>query len=142
MLKKISHIILVVLMLISTMGMTISMHFCRHQLYDIAFFGQAKSCCCATHMETSPKGHHCHMEHDHTNDCENETIHLHKVDNFIYSDTNIHFEQVSLSTLFSFFVTLIHFDFTSTVNKVEFFNYNFSPPNVKVVLALLQTYLI
>ncbi len=142
MLKKIGHIMLVLLLLISTMGMTISMHFCRHHLYDIAFFGQAKSCCCATHMEASSKKHHCDVEHHHSNDCENETIHMHKVDNFTTSDANFHFEEVSLSTLYTFFVTLIQFESSSIVKKVEFFDCNFSPPNVKVVLALLQTYLI
>ncbi len=124
------------------MGMTISMHFCSHHLYDIAFFGQAESCCCETHMKTTINGLHCDMEHNHSNSCENETIRMHKVDNFISSNTNFHFEEVSLSTFFTLFVTLIHFNYNSIVKKVEFFDYSFSPPNVKVALALLQTYLI
>ncbi len=45
MLKKISHIILSCLLLISTMGMTVSMHYCGEELISVSLLNEADSCC-------------------------------------------------------------------------------------------------
>lgn len=45
MLKKFSHIILSTVLLISTMGMVVSKHFCGDSFVSTAVFHQAKSCC-------------------------------------------------------------------------------------------------
>jgi hypothetical protein len=45
MLKRISHIILSALLLISTMGMAVSKHYCAGSLESVAVFYEAKSCC-------------------------------------------------------------------------------------------------
>jgi hypothetical protein len=45
MLKKISHIVLSLLLLVATMGMTVSKHYCKGNLYSISFNGSDKSCC-------------------------------------------------------------------------------------------------
>ncbi len=45
MFKKISHIILALLIVITTMGMTVSKHFCGDTLRDSSLFTTAESCC-------------------------------------------------------------------------------------------------
>jgi hypothetical protein len=45
MLKKIAHIILSLLLLISTTGITITWHYCGNALERIAINSEAKSCC-------------------------------------------------------------------------------------------------
>lgn len=54
MLKKISHIILSLVLLISTMGMTVSKHYCQGNLMSVSLFGQNKSAC--------NMGNCCHSE--------------------------------------------------------------------------------
>ncbi|WP_163324219.1 HYC_CC_PP family protein [Draconibacterium mangrovi] len=45
MIRKLSHIILVSLLLISTMGLAVSKHYCHSSLVDVSIFAQADSCC-------------------------------------------------------------------------------------------------
>ncbi len=45
MLKKFSHIILSVLLLVSTMGVTISKHYCGDSFISTSVFTEAESCC-------------------------------------------------------------------------------------------------
>ncbi len=45
MIKKLSHIILASLLLISTMGLAVSKHYCHSSLVDVSFFAEADSCC-------------------------------------------------------------------------------------------------
>ena len=45
MLKKISHIILSFMLLVSTMGMTVSKHYCGGELVSVSLFQEAESCC-------------------------------------------------------------------------------------------------
>ena len=45
MLKRISHIILSVLLLTTTMGMAVSKHYCGNTFVTVKIFGEAKSCC-------------------------------------------------------------------------------------------------
>jgi len=45
MIKKISHILLALLLLVSTSGVSIHKHFSNGKLFSTAIFGKAKSCC-------------------------------------------------------------------------------------------------
>ena len=45
MLQKISHIILAPLLMISTMGMAVSKHYCEGNLVSISMFDEAETCC-------------------------------------------------------------------------------------------------
>ncbi len=45
MMRKAGHIILLVVFLISTMGVVINKHYAHGELYDIALFLEAESCC-------------------------------------------------------------------------------------------------
>ena len=55
MLKKISHIILSVLLLITTMGMTVSRHYCKGDLYSVSISGTDNASGC-------DMGNCCHDE--------------------------------------------------------------------------------
>ncbi len=54
MLKRISHITLSLLLLVSTMGMTVSKHFCGGSLVSVSVLGDDDSCC--------DMGNCCHNE--------------------------------------------------------------------------------
>ncbi|QGY44511.1 hypothetical protein GM418_12825 [Maribellus comscasis] len=45
MLKKAVHIVLASLLLVSTVGMAVSKHYCRGDLVSVSFFHEAHSCC-------------------------------------------------------------------------------------------------
>jgi len=45
MIKKLSHIVLASLLLISTIGMAVSKHYCHNSLVDVSIFKKADSCC-------------------------------------------------------------------------------------------------
>ena len=45
MIRKISHIFIVAILLISTTGVTLSMHYSGNKLYSVSIFGEANSCC-------------------------------------------------------------------------------------------------
>lgn len=45
MVKKISHIILSCLLLIATMGMAVSKHYCGGELVSVSLYGQDNHCC-------------------------------------------------------------------------------------------------
>ena len=45
MLKKVSHIILSVLLLVSTVGVVVSKHYCSGSFVSVSVFNEAESCC-------------------------------------------------------------------------------------------------
>lgn len=45
MIKKLSHIILATLLLVTTMGLAVSKHYCHSLLVDVSIFANANSCC-------------------------------------------------------------------------------------------------
>nr|WP_321409113.1 hypothetical protein [uncultured Carboxylicivirga sp.] len=141
MLKKVGHILLTALLLFSTIGMTINLHLCKHSVYDVGVFNQAESCCAPNHTSHLQKEHHCDLDHHNQNDCENKTIHFDKVDNFVSSDTDFHFENISLFTLCAYLFVLVDVNSNSDSGEFDFPDLNISPPRIQVVLSLLQTYL-
>ncbi len=56
--KKVSHIIVTILILLSTFGVSISSHYCGGHLRSISLFTEAKTCCGDT------EGGCCHTEND------------------------------------------------------------------------------
>ncbi len=45
MLRKVSHIILTLLLLVSTMGVAVSKHYCSGSFVSVSVFNEAESCC-------------------------------------------------------------------------------------------------
>ena len=142
MLKKVGQILLIPVLLLSTMGLTINMHYCQHKLYDIGVFGKAQNCCMPNKNAHQKKAHHCHQNNHHSDDCRDETVQIDKVDNFVVSSFNFNFEDIPFSKLFVFYSILADYNSTPVDQQIEFPVLNISPPGTHIVLSLLQTYLI
>jgi hypothetical protein len=120
MLRKISHIILAFVVLITTMGMTVSAHYCGGELKSIQLIEQSESCC----------GDSC-------DSCHNEIIKVEVEDDFTIQTFTIDFTQdfALLPVLIQLFQISI---FTEEVEKVA---YHKPPPlKIQTVLSDLQVY--
>lgn len=89
MIKKIIHMIIAALILVSTTGFTINLHYCHDQLIDLALFSPAQSCCdtakedpCEADNTISKKNH-----------CEDESIVVETTDRFVSSSYVFSFEN-------------------------------------------------
>jgi hypothetical protein len=143
MLRKISHIGLIVLLLVSTMSMTIDLHYCQHKLYDFGIFRQAHSCCMPSQNQPFEKTNHCNLHHHQKKgNCQDKTVHLKPVDNFVVSAFLFDFDHLHLIQIFDFqpiFADIFH---VSGGQKIEAPPWKISPPGIQVTLSLLQTYIL
>lgn len=121
MFKKISHILFAFLMMISTMGVTISKHYCGGNLQDVNIASVADTCCndggcCSTEIEKYQ------LEVD-----------------FSISSFKIDFTQFALVS--PVVIQLLNVELA--VLNTEFYTENPPPPpKIKTVLSSLQTYLL
>lgn len=124
MLKKIAHFVLALLLLVSTTGMTISMHYCSGELVSISINKEAKSCC--------DGGNGC---------CENKTLHLEIEDDYVspmvVADNTVVELEVLFPILFVYYVELLPAEDQATIAFYD----SSSPPKTQNSLSLLQAYL-
>ena len=122
MLKKVSHIVISLLLLTSTMGITLSAHYCGENLKSISVLADPVSCC------DIPDGC-CHDEAD--------TFRLE--DNFSFSTFQFDSKQI---------VTLIQDYSIALVVDLSDQNYSIPsyieppPPTIKQLLSSLQFYIL
>ncbi len=124
MLKKVSHIILSVLLLSVTMGLTISKHYCSGELVSTSLFVDANSCC------------------DSDNCCHNENEYLQLDEDYsIVSASEI--PESTEFELLDFAVLISNFEIFE-IEKSEKFYVSDSPPppKIQLVLAMKQSYLL
>ena len=122
MFRKISHIVISILLLTSTMGITLSAHYCGENLKSISVLADPVSCC------DIPDG--C---------CHDEADSFKLEDDFASSTFQFESKQI---------VTLI-LDY-SIASVEDLFNKNYSipffieppPPTIKQVLSSLQVYIL
>jgi len=120
MLKKISHIILAFVVLITTMGMTVSAHYCGGELKSVQVINESDPCC----------GDSC-------GSCHNEIIKMEVEDDFTIQIINLDFTQ-DFSFLPAFIQLLIVPTFTEEIVQVT---YHKPPPlKIQTVLSNLQVY--
>lgn len=120
MLKKISHIILVLLVLVTTMGMTVSAHYCGGELKSVQLVTASDSCC----------GDSC-------GSCHNEIIKVEVEDDFTIQMINFDFTQ-DFSFLPAFIQLLLVPSFIEEIVQVA---YHKPPPlKIQTVLSDLQVY--
>ena len=138
MLKKISHIIISGLILISTTGFTINMHFCHDQLIDLALFSAAHSCCDA---ETEGQ---CHSDGDISkmNHCKDESIIVESTDDFVESSYIFNLENTSSIDLLLTASILFNHQGAEDDIEIEAPWHKEPPPFQEVVLSQIQSYLI
>lgn len=113
-------------MLITTMGFSISKHYCRNNLISVTINQEAKSCC----GMNSESG--C---------CHNETTFHHLEDDFVYSSfvNNSTINQIDL--LFPLFYIIAE-NISENENETIFRIPETPPPlKIQTVLSHLQTYL-
>jgi uncharacterized membrane protein YadS len=120
MLKKISHIILALLVLVTTMGMTVSAHYCGGELKSVHLLSAADSCC----------GDAC-------TSCHNEIIKVKVEDDYTISSFSIDFESVF--TLLPALTYLFHEIIISEV-VVQVAHHKPPPLKIQTVLSNLQVY--
>lgn len=124
MFKTLSHIIISLLLLITTTGMTISKHFCNENLISTSLYAETKSCC----GEDS-----C---------CHHETEFFHLKENFQPSFTTQLPCSVEIDLIASEVSQLIYDD-TALSNQPSFIEVKPpSPPKLQTFLSLKQAYLL
>lgn len=143
MLKKVSHIGLIILLLVSTTGLTIDLHYCNHKLYDIGVLSEAHNCCMPIENETNNiKHNHCDKDSHQKGNCEDETIQVKHVDDFTASSFNTDFNRLSFISLFLSISAVTDLYGLSEIIIGEVPEWNNSPPKHQVALSLLQKYLL
>jgi hypothetical protein len=121
MLKKIVHIVLVLLLTVATSGFTISEHYCGGHLFSVSLF-KAEQCSC---------GNHC-------KDCHTTTKQIKVSDNYSVSEA-IHPDAPTSADLFSNY----NIDFSAfipTADLSSFFLYQPPPPEAQNLFALFQSF--
>lgn len=139
MFKIAGHIIVSAVLLVSSAGLTINMHFCEGHLYDLALFAPAYSCC-----ETHGIKACCHHNHDQNkaHHCEDESIKLESTNDFFVSNVSFDFENSHTFDLLFATQLLIENPLTTESTVVGVLNYKKPPPPQEVVLSEIQSYLI
>jgi hypothetical protein len=138
MIKLLSHITLSAVLLLSTTGVTINMHFCQGHLYDLALIAPAHDCC-----ETDGTEDACHHDQDphKSHQCDDETIKIESTNDFVVSSYFFDFEDSHSLDLFFTTYLLIDDPKTNESAAVGVLNYK-KPPPQEVVLSQIQTFLI
>lgn len=122
MLRKTVNIILTGLFLFSTMGFTVSRHYCGTHLVDFSVDSKAKSCC---DMDGC-----CHTDHQH----------FQVKDDFVGTISTADFQQFTIDVLFPVLFLQNNIAPKETVNN-ESLLADLPPPKIQTTLSLLQTYL-
>ncbi|WP_430815654.1 HYC_CC_PP family protein [Carboxylicivirga sp. RSCT41] len=119
MLKKISHILMVTVLLISTTGMTVSKHYCGGSLVNLNLFSEAIGCC-----EGACSSECCH----------NESEHYELDADFVSAVNNIEYQVATIELLFPIVQSFLLCTFEES--HIELADYN--PPPPKEVLTFLS----
>lgn len=143
-LRKTSHIVLALLLLVSTTGMTVSLHYCNHSLYDIGIFTRAESCCMTQENMTETNVHdHCAADLQQKGHCEDETIALDHVDDFLATAFQADLTTqitTTLSNILASAETILFQPFSS--KSAEIPPRDNAPPGVMSEPSFLQSFLI
>ena len=126
------------MVLISTLGITINMHFCHDQLIDLALYSPAESCCdlskdapCDPHEGLSPMDH-----------CDNESITVEALEDFMASAFTFNFENQESADIL-FWISM-QYDNSGNLkhSKPDVPEFYLPPPYQEVDLSQIQSYLI
>ncbi len=122
MFKKISHIIFIPLLLVTTMGMTVSKHYCGSSLESVRVLSSPQPCC------EIPTG--C---------CHDESFSIKITDNF--SAVSYAFDFTQFAVILPVLVESIHLETNENQSFVSLYDVP-PPPKIQTVLSSLQTYLL
>ena len=119
MFKKIAHICMVIVLLFSTTGMTVSKHYCSGSLVNVNLFSEAKSCCeggCSTDC------------------CHNESERYELDEDFVLALSNIEFQEVIIELI----LPIIQSSVVNEIQQQNLETVNINPPPPKEVLSFLS----
>lgn len=125
MLRKITHIVLSVFLLVATTGITFSMHYCGGHLISVSINKEAKQCCDGSGG--------C---------CDNKTLHFGIEDDFVSPFKVVQSKIVELNVLLPVVNIFSANLFSEEPNATIPFADTSPPPPILKRLSLLQTYLI
>ena len=142
MIKKAGHIVLIMILLVSTLGMTVDFHYCQNKLYDFSFIGKAHSCC-LTDINNKPRQHdHCMIDEQSANNCKDKYIHVKAVDNYVTASFPVITNNLQATDLMiSTFQVPGHLNFSESFARNDK-TYDHSPPIFNNNLSFIQSYLL
>ena len=124
MIKIFSHILLLSLLILSTAGLTINMHYCHNKLADVALNSPANTCCDDGDQDACPY-------------CNDKSIEIESTDDFIFTATSFDFNND-----YSFDLFLTNQSLTEDLRIAETATIE-KPPLIKEVdLSQIQLFLI
>lgn len=121
--KKLLHITLTILLIVSTMGLTINKHYSNDKLFSTSIFFEAEACC------EIPCG--C---------CDDESV-LIKVEND-YLSSSLEIEDISFVYLFDSKLTFDWVNIPSFYGIIHNISDNLSPPKYGDYISLIQSFLL
>lgn len=124
MFRKVAHIILSLFLMVATIGVTFSMHYCGGDLVSTSINQQSNTCC-----------------NDTGGCCENKTVHVEVEADYLNPGLLKNVEVMELDLLLPI---VFIFQKTLVENKIDkpFYAYVKPPPKIRTVLSQLQTYLL
>ena len=139
MLRKIFHSVLAMLILLSSTGLTLNMHFCHNRLIDLAVIAPAKSCC----------GYESNQELDHHQinlvprscHCEDRSIAYETEENYLAEANSVNFKN-TLQFKLNWQNISQHIVASATQNKASFYPDLRRPPTRDVSLPQIQAFLL
>ena len=138
MIKKIIHGIVAALILVSTTGFTINLHYCHDQLIDLALYAPAKSCCDTHKMDP------CDVDNTFSkmNHCKDESIVVESNETFVGSSYDFNFDNsYSIDLLLTASLIFNEQGVHDQIVKEPPWHKE-PPPYQEVVLSKIQSFLI
>ncbi|MBE9511743.1 MAG: hypothetical protein IMY71_12775 [Bacteroidetes bacterium] len=124
MFRKTANIILVLLLLTTTIGFSVSKHYCGSRLVEVSINSEAEPCC----NDMGNSGY-----------CHNETEYFQLIDDLI---TPVPLENTRIAGFDVLFPLVFVYFFNAPGNiETEVLNYAESPSAIQAKLSFLQTYL-
>ena len=117
------HISLAILLMISSVGIVVSVHYCHDKLASISIFKESKTCC------TNP------------NCCQNETISIQFDEDYVVQDLQS-LKKVSMAQALVSFIDFHSQYLWNNKSLIAFININKSPPLVSDIPIRIQCLLI
>lgn len=147
MIKKGIHIATAFLLLVSTIGFSMHMHYCEGHLYDASVFAPAEKCCTDGDKHNQPHSlpfaQHCSLNEtmDH---CEDIAITMKPVDEFVASAYPLQHNEVSIiSVLFPAFAVMQNISGNDKELLLTVRDHSdIPPPKIQTTLARFQRYLL
>ncbi|MDP4184584.1 MAG: hypothetical protein Q8862_05410 [Bacteroidota bacterium] len=122
MIKKVSHIILALLLILATAGLTISKHYCGNNLVSVSLSGQDKSCC----------GDNCGC-------CHTKTTHVQVSETFVFSASDIQLDTPVFCVPVQTEILLSHPKYT--LKQAPLHLSDPAPPSYDSISSFLQVFL-